>query len=444
MKKTILTLAAIVAGLSGYSQIDVKGKAKDATINRADQKTDQGIDEGLNKTEEGVKNLFKKKEKKEKTSDDNDKKFDETNTNSSNNNSSSQTSKQEEFKSYSKFDFVPGDRVIFFDDFSQDNLGDFPAKWNTNGQGEIVTSNLYPGKWLKMRNSTTYLPEISSKQFPENYTVEYDMVAHGEDMSGSFTIELTSLANKTQVPTAADPTGNTGLFLTMEMQGDGAIRFLTKNTINTNGEPIDGGANTDLEDYTLRGKEGEKFRVSIAVNKQRFRLYLNEKKALDLPKVLPVGNYNAVIFRMWGAWDENGHPFDALISNIRYAEGTTDMRSKLITDGKLVTHGILFDVNSDKIKAESYGTLKEISQVLKDNAAVKVKIIGYTDSDGDDKLNLDLSKRRAASVKKSLSADFGIDASRMETDGKGESEPASPNTTSEGKANNRRVEFIKM
>ena len=89
-------------------------------------------------------------------------------------------------------------------------------------------------------------------------------------------------------------------------------------------------------------------------------------------------------------------------------------------------------------------TLKEISQVLKDNATVKVKIIGHTDSDGDDKSNLDLSKRRAASVKNSLSTEFGIDASRMETDGKGEIEPASPNTSSEMKANNRRVEFIKI
>ena len=89
-------------------------------------------------------------------------------------------------------------------------------------------------------------------------------------------------------------------------------------------------------------------------------------------------------------------------------------------------------------------TLKEISEVLKDNATVKVKIIGHTDSDGDDKSNLDLSKRRAASVKNALSTEFGIDASRMETDGKGESEPASANTTSEGKANNRRVEFIKL
>jgi OmpA-OmpF porin, OOP family len=75
---------------------------------------------------------------------------------------------------------------------------------------------------------------------------------------------------------------------------------------------------------------------------------------------------------------------------------------------------------------------------------VKVRIVGHTDSDGDDNSNLDLSKRRAASVKSSLASEFGIEEARMETDGKGETEPVSDNNTPQGKANNRRVEFIKI
>ena len=69
---------------------------------------------------------------------------------------------------------------------------------------------------------------------------------------------------------------------------------------------------------------------------------------------------------------------------------------------------------------------------------------GHTDADGKDDANLDLSKRRAASVKAALAKEFGIDESRMETDGKGESEPIDKNDTPAGKANNRRVEFIKL
>jgi outer membrane protein OmpA-like peptidoglycan-associated protein len=121
-----------------------------------------------------------------------------------------------------------------------------------------------------------------------------------------------------------------------------------------------------------------------------------------------------------------------------------DTRSKLITEGKWSTTGILFDVNSDKIKPISYGVLKEIATTLKENPDLKVKIIGHTDNDGDEAKNLDLSKRRAASVRIVLTTEFGIDGSRFETDGLGETKPVSDNNTPEGKANNRRVEFVKI
>ena len=82
--------------------------------------------------------------------------------------------------------------------------------------------------------------------------------------------------------------------------------------------------------------------------------------------------------------------------------------------------------------------------MMKENADLKIKIVGHTDGDGDDTGNLDLSKRRAASVKDALTKEFGINESRMQTDGKGEKEPIDKNDSTAGKANNRRVEFIKL
>ena len=120
------------------------------------------------------------------------------------------------------------------------------------------------------------------------------------------------------------------------------------------------------------------------------------------------------------------------------------MRSKLLTEGKIISYGIYFDSGKDIVKPESYGSLKEIAAVLTENPEVKVKIVGHSDSDGDDASNLNLSKKRAAAVKSALTTEFAIDASRLETDGKGETQPLSPNTSSEGKAKNRRVEFIKL
>jgi outer membrane protein OmpA-like peptidoglycan-associated protein len=132
------------------------------------------------------------------------------------------------------------------------------------------------------------------------------------------------------------------------------------------------------------------------------------------------------------------------IGDIRVAVGAPDTRNKLLTEGKWVTRGILFDVNSDRVKPESYGALKEISAVLAESPDLKVQIIGHTDSDGDAAQNLDLSKRRAAAVRAALSSQFGIDGTRLTTDGKGATQPIDNNQTSAGKANNRRVEFIKM
>jgi outer membrane protein OmpA-like peptidoglycan-associated protein len=134
----------------------------------------------------------------------------------------------------------------------------------------------------------------------------------------------------------------------------------------------------------------------------------------------------------------------AMVSNIRIAIGAPDMRSKLITEGKLVSYGIYFDVNKDVVKPESYATLKGIAEVLNENPGVRIHIDGHTDSDGTDDANLDLSKRRSASVKNELVKTFGIDASRIEAGGQGETKPVAPNDTPANKALNRRVEFIKL
>jgi outer membrane protein OmpA-like peptidoglycan-associated protein len=165
---------------------------------------------------------------------------------------------------------------------------------------------------------------------------------------------------------------------------------------------------------------------------------MDQVKIFDLPKIMTSGyKYNMMRFEVWNAGDP-------MITNFRVAAGLPDMRNKLLTEGKLVSYGIYFDVNKDVVKPESYGTLKEISSVLSENPDVRVKIIGHTDSDGDNALNLDLSKRRAASVKNELVKVFGIETSRIETDGMGESQPVVPNDTPSNKALNRRVEFIKL
>ena len=143
-------------------------------------------------------------------------------------------------------------------------------------------------------------------------------------------------------------------------------------------------------------RNGNPVHIAISRQRQRVRVYFNEDKVWDVPRaLLAEGKYNSIIFFV--PTIEAGSEY--FVANLRLAVGAPDTRNKLLTEGKWVTHGILFDVNSDRVRPESYGALKEIANVLTESADVKVQVVGHTDSDGDAAQNLDLSKRRAASVR---------------------------------------------
>ena len=100
-------------------------------------------------------------------------------------------------------------------------------------------------------------------------------------------------------------------------------------------------------------------------------------------------------------------------------------------------------MNSDVIRPNSYTILKQIAESIQ-SIDGNIKIVGHTDSDGNDTDNLVLSQKRAESVKRALVNEFGIDANKLSTEGKGESVPLNKNTNALEKAQNRRVEFIKI
>ena len=131
------------------------------------------------------------------------------------------------------------------------------------------------------------------------------------------------------------------------------------------------------------------------------------------------------------------------IKNIKIAEGGKKLYDRVLADGKFVTRGILFDINKATLKPSSMGVINTISKMMLTHTDLKFRIEGHTDSDGGDEANLKLSEKRASAVKSALIRS-GVDANRLKAKGMGESVPVSDNTTPEGKANNRRVEFVKL
>jgi outer membrane protein OmpA-like peptidoglycan-associated protein len=333
------------------------------------------------------------------------------------------------FAAYSKFDFVPGEKVVAVDDFTQDAIGDFPDKWNTNGSAEIVTLAGKPGRWLKLTKGGFFTPEFIT-ELPDNFTLEFDLTVPPTFEGPALVIAIVELENRT-VPAAWSTSPNGFIFTTLPGPSEGSSDMSTRQ----DGDTV---AGNQARTSQLAAKSANPVHVSLWRQRQRVRVYINQEKVWDLPRALAApAKLNSVFFSLPEV-DVNNEYY---LSNVRVATGAPDTRNKILTEGKWVSHGILFDVNSDRIKGESYGSLKEIAGVLTENKDLKVQIVGHTD--GDEAANLDLSKRRAASVKATLTREFGIDAGRMDTDGKGESQPVDKNDNPSGKANNRRVEFIK-
>lgn len=434
--RTILCIVLLMFCLSfaSFAQIDIKGKIKNQSLNRANQRTDQAIDKGLDEAEKGVVKAFRKDNSEDESEAENDSDAESEAEESGDEESVSKTAAKSaaapKLESYSKYDFVPGEKVIFYEDFSQDAVGDFPALWNTNGSAEVVTTNLFPGRWMKYECDEAIWTD-ALLNLPENYTIEYDVIPisrEGDDGMKGYTFRMIKSINLNSIDHGAVP-GNSGLCVYVEYYGQMGYR-----AYNNEGEDHDISGRKDGEIY--KQSKDKKYHMAIWVQKSRVRIYQNEVKMFDLPKAFPYSQMKMNRIRF-----EEGA---AMISNIRVAVGNPDMRRKLLTEGKLVSYGIYFDVNKDVVKSESHGTLKGIAAVLTENPDVRISIVGHTDSDGADDVNLDLSKRRSVSVKNALVNTFGIDASRIETDGKGESVPVAANDSPANKALNRRVEFIKL
>jgi OmpA-OmpF porin, OOP family len=427
IKMLIVVVFLLCLPFTVTCQINVKKKIENQTNNRANQRTDQGISKGLDAVEGGIKGAFKKKDKTEQTQENEESKDNKDKDTAQDAKDQSSKQDQTSLQAFSKYDFVPGENIILFDDFSQDAVGDFPALWTANTAGEINTLNIGSGNWFNLNSGEGTYSLLKNIDFPTNFIIEFDIVP--KKTGGRIAAELVLYGEIK--PLELDPDGfpgASGVKIDMEKENWIAIGYKK-------------GSPQVRADSKVNPVEAEKINhVIIWVQNRRLRIYLKSAKVLDMPTLLFEGTkLNRLNFKLY-----RGASCGSYISNLRITDAAPDMRSKLLTEGKLVSYGIYFDVNKDVVKSESYGTLKGIATVLTENPDVRIKIVGHTDADGADASNLDLSKRRGESVKQELVKTFGIDASRIESGGMGESQPVAPNDTPANKALNRRVEFIKL
>jgi outer membrane protein OmpA-like peptidoglycan-associated protein len=303
-----------------------------------------------------------------------------------------------------KIDFVPGERTVFYDDFSDMAPDEPPPHWKVRG-GEVALKlgggvrELMPGDGVVLTSG--------SIPFPKDFTLELVCDCQGE-------ID----------------------FKLLDKNGDAVMDGSTQGNEARNHIDLTLNAHERLGGGEIDVKPGELDRIAVWAQQGRVRGYLNGERIIDANQVKFGGidriEMHASRYRPTG------------IRSVRVAESAPDVSTVLASTGMYVSHGINFYTDSDRIKPESAGAVRMVANALIKNANLKLAITGYTDSTGNADHNLDLSRRRAEAVKTVLVSQFSIDASRLTADGKGANNPIASNDTPDGRAQNRRVEFVKQ
>ncbi|MCO6498617.1 MAG: OmpA family protein [Chitinophagaceae bacterium] len=413
MKKVfvLLFICTAVPAISVHAQIfkRLKKTVQEHVENRAEERTGEGTDKVMDKIENRAKGG----------------KHSKNNQSASKNNSSStsgetartsgDTNAPVNFQAYQNYDFVPGDTVLFADDFTEDQDGEFPSHWTlTKGQAVVNKVNGKPAFLLTDGNYCQVYPRMKTTSYlTDPFTIEFDYYAnagYGPGVAFEFT----------------DEDGNAT---------EGYVQFSTSGEVSTFELPAEFSATYPNEDDdTYRNKWHH---AALIYKNGQVKCYIDQYRVLVIPSFSAV----PTAFGFAGIGDATN---PIIITNVRAAKGgAMNMIGKKFTASKIVTHGITFDIDKSDIKPQSMGTLNMIAGVLKSNPGLKFEIDGHTDNTGDAAHNMTLSQQRADAVKVQL-VKMGIDASRLTTKGFGDTKPIADNSTRDGRANNRRVEFVKM
>ncbi len=435
MKRITLLLALALLGVSVpvCSQAFMKS-LKDRAVDRVKSKVSDKVDNTTSSTMDAV--LNPKLKKKSSSDSDNDASYQSdaiapVADNGSQANPTAATSS----------DFKRGSVILFQDDVTAEQVGEFPSKWDMFN-GTVETKTLGGVKAINPTDNAKIQPLIKEQgaYLPEEFTIEYDFYYWPTD----------------KVPGNDDYIGLNDMKL---------ILAVTKDRSEYPGEGADGGDLTAFvlshavcsfseHTYYFNGNHEGKFEyrfkkgwnhVALSFNKRALKVYFNDKRVVNLPRVnqptwmcfhVPYDYHNLTFIR--NVVIAKG----AVALYDRNEQSMTAVEKAIQETGKFVTNNILFETGKATLKPESMEEIQKVADYMKKNPTARFEVQGHTDNQGSDKINDPLSQQRAEAVVKALEG-LGVDGFNLRAVGKGSHVPVADNSTADGRAKNRRVEFIK-
>jgi len=402
--------------------------------NRINKRIDNGIDKSLDKAEEGIDDAVKSDDNK--TTSTKSETVSKTKDESSSGNATTEkkTKAQENTQTiqdtiksatvlqWAKYDFVPGTEILFEDDFRGERNGEFPSRWDiTKGTVEMAQFGDDMVVYFRKTNPNgpdaimPYLKNRTSDYLPDEFTIEFDCYFYNKKAENkTYYLFLYDSKNQIKIMSPSKPIRVEFNKVTYDHVGD---TYPGQNEM----KPIAGWRH-----------------VAISFNKRALKGYLDDTRLMNIPNI----EFNPTGI-MLSAGNVSGSGSNPIIKNVRIAKGAVPLYDKFLVNGKFITTGIKFDVNKASIKPESMGTINYIVKMMQDHPELRFSVEGHTDNDGDDAANLKLSEARSKTVVGEM-VKLGIEKTRFTSKGLGESKPMAGNDTPEGKAQNRRVEFVKF
>ena len=446
--KRVVIIALMLTAISGTTAVNAQswlrglGRAAENAAKRAVERnvesaTERAIDRAFSETEDAVEDAVTG-ESSNKGKKNNDK--NKNNDNNGNNNADAQgydsgdaiaqtqpQKGQSLETTYAKSDFVPGDEIIFEDLLVGEKLGEFPSMWDLKeGNAEIVSVG--GENAIHMSKETLIMPYMKEKDYlPEEFTIEFDLYVPCHKERGGKDIATNNNRYDIELLNAA---------------GKVVFQAYWYNAWKTFGEPMNigwtwqnGGSGSDGEADVLFN-QSDFNHIAISFNKRALKFYINGIRIANIPRCDAPTRFQ--IYSYQGEAHE-----ERFIKNVRIAKGAVPLYDRMMSDGKFITYGITFDVGKSTIKPESMGEINRIVQLMTENPDLKFSVEGHTDSTGNATSNQTLSEQRSQAIVAKL-VELGIAQDRLTAVGKGQNSPIADNNTDEGRAKNRRVEFVKM